>query len=55
MKSSALKEKQVDGIARGAGADVKTKEDAKRAVQHVIAGQRVALIKPKAVNCRHGD
>ena len=54
-KGRTLEEEQVDGIARGARADVETQKHAERAVDHVVAGKHVALIEPQAVNRREQD
>ena len=50
VKGRAFEEKQVDGVARGARADVETEDDAKRAIDHGVAGEPMALIEPQAVN-----
>lgn len=55
MKRTAFEKKEINGISRGPGANIKTQEHTESAIHRGIASQHLPLMEPKAVCARDRD
>ena len=55
MERAAFDEEQIDGVARGARADVETQEHTESAIDRRVACQYLPLLEPNAIDRRDCD